>query len=359
MSVSDHPLAPCASVPTLVSPLSWVLVVLGLALACGTLVRLAGLLRARKQHVITSSRQFGSLITWWVLFGILALVVFLGVGAAVVIFALVSWLGLREFLLLTKACEERGGKNGGLSVSRWWVYLAVPIQYGIVYAATGNRNWLGPFWTFIPVWVLCLLLVRLVVLDETTNFAEKASMTFLGLMLSVFLLSHTVLILSLPDDVNPAAGSMGLFLYLIVLTEVNDIAQALWGRRLGQHKITPTVSPNKTWEGLLLGGATTVVLALVLAPHLTPFTHRPLHFGNLVRFPGWISTCAVGVLIVLGGFFGDITLSAIKREAGVKDSGTLLPGQGGILDRIDSLTFTAPLFFYFTYIFYCGNLVSH
>jgi phosphatidate cytidylyltransferase len=92
------------------------------------------------------------------------------------------------------------------------------------------------------------------------------------------------------------------------------------------------VSPGKTTEGLVGGVATTLALALALAPWLTPFT-RP-------------QAVAAGLIIGVGGFVGDVVVSALKRDLGIKDSGTLLPGHGGILDRIDSLTYTAPLFFH-------------
>ena len=141
--------------------------------------------------------------------------------------------------------------------------------------------------------------------------------------------------LALPETSNPVAGNAGWIVYLVLLTECNDIAQALWGRQLGRHKVTPHVSPNKTWEGLLLGIFTTILLAIALAPLLTslPFVWSAL----------------AGALIGVSGFFGDITMSAVKRDVGIKDSSTLLPGQGGMLDRIDSLMFTAPVMFYFVY----------
>jgi phosphatidate cytidylyltransferase len=141
--------------------------------------------------------------------------------------------------------------------------------------------------------------------------------------------------LALPDEVNPAGGGDALLFYLVFLTQMNDVAQYLWGKSLGRHKLTPTVSPNKTWEGLIGGIATTTLLAVVLAPHLTPLTRY--------------ESVLAGVLIGVCGFIGDVTMSALKRDIGVKDSGSLLPGHGGILDRLDSLTYTAPLFFHFVY----------
>jgi len=122
-------------------------------------------------------------------------------------------------------------------------------------------------------------------------------------------------------------------LFLVVLTELNDVAQYVWGRLFGRMRVVPTVSPNKTAAGLIGGVATTMLLATLLAPLLTP-----------LRFP---YSLAAGLLIGMGGFVGDVVISAIKRDIGIKDSGTLLPGHGGILDRIDSLTYTAPLFFHF------------
>ncbi len=119
-----------------------------------------------------------------------------------------------------------------------------------------------------------------------------------------------------------------------MLTELNDIYQYLFGKRFGKRKIVPKVSPNKTVEGFL--GALTATTATALAlMFLTPFT-----------LP---EALMAGMLIASAGFVGDVVVSMIKRDVGIKDSGTLIPGHGGILDRIDSLTYTAPLFFHYLY----------
>jgi phosphatidate cytidylyltransferase len=142
----------------------------------------------------------------------------------------------------------------------------------------------------------------------------------------------------LPEAKGEAAAGPGLVLFVVMLTQLNDVMQYIWGKTLGKHKITPTVSPKKTAEGLAGGVLTTTVLAVSLAPVLTPLDL-------------WQSI-AVGLIIGMGGFLGDVTISALKRDLGVKDSGSLIPGHGGILDRVDSLTFTAPLFFHFMKYFH-------
>ena len=128
-----------------------------------------------------------------------------------------------------------------------------------------------------------------------------------------------------------------MLLMLVLLTELNDIAQYIWGKSFGRRKVAPHVSPGKTWAGLLGGVATTVCLAALIGPWLT-----------LMDLP---RSVIAGLIIGVSGFFGDLSISAIKRDLKVKDSGSILPGHGGILDRIDSLTYTAPLVFHFVY--YC------
>lgn len=128
---------------------------------------------------------------------------------------------------------------------------------------------------------------------------------------------------------------MGLLIYLVFLTEFNDVAQYIWGNSFGKRKISPTVSPNKTVAGFLGGVLTTTALAVILAPFLTP----------LVQY----EAVGAGLLIGLSGFVGEVTISALKRDIGVQDSGSLLPSHGGILDRLDSLTYTAPLFFHYVF----------
>jgi phosphatidate cytidylyltransferase len=261
--------------------------------------------------------------SWWVMIGIFAGAILLSPTASILFFAFVSFLALKEYLSLipTRRADRR---------VLFWAYVAIPFQYVWVY-----EHWYGMFIIFVPVYLFLLLPMRMVMIGETKDFLRAAGTLHWGLMTMVFSLSHAAFFLVLDEQKNPIGGSAGLVLYLIFLTQFNDVAQYVWGKLTGRHKIIPKVSPNKTWEGFLGGLATTTALAMVLAPHLTPLT--------------FAESLGAGLLIAMGGFIGDVTISALKRDIGVKDSGSLLPGHGGILDRIDSLTYTAPLLFHFVY----------
>ncbi len=261
--------------------------------------------------------------SWWVMAGVFAAAMALSPTLSLIFLGLVSFLALKEYLSLvpTRRADRR---------VLFWAYLAIPVQFWWV--AIG---WYGMFIIFIPVYLFLLLPLRMVVIGETAGFLYAAGSLHWGLMLSVFNLSHMAYLLVLPAANNPAGGPAGLVLFLMFLTQFNDVMQYVWGKTLGRHKIIPKVSPKKTWEGFLGGIATTTLLAWLLAPLLTPLS-------------GWEAPAA-GLLIGLAGFVGDVNISALKRDLGVKDSGNLIPGHGGVLDRVDSLTFTAPLFFHFLY----------
>jgi phosphatidate cytidylyltransferase len=268
--------------------------------------------------------------TWWVIVTLVTLALGIHVYVSIVCLALVSWVALREYLSLV----ELPGTHARLAK---WMFLSIPIQYAFV-----ASKWYGMFIVFIPVYWLLLLPLRMVLVGQTEQFLRAMGTLQWGVMTCVFSLSHMAFLLALPESGNPNGGGVALLFYLVFLTQFNDIMQYVWGKMLGKRKVTPTVSPNKTVEGLLGGVATTTLLAVLLAPYLTPI--------------GLVQSVAVGVLIGLGGFVGDVTISAIKRDLGLKDSGTLLPGHGGILDRMDSLTFTAPVFFHFVYYLYYPTL---
>lgn len=260
--------------------------------------------------------------SWWLILGLFALAILLGTKGAVWLFGLVSFLALKEYfsLIPTRRSDRR---------VLFWAYVSIPLQY--YWVAIG---WYGMFIIFIPVYLFLLVPLRKVLIGETEGFLHSVGTIHWGLMTTVFSLSHAAFLLALPEQISPAGGA-GLLLYLVVLTELNDVAQYLWGKSLGKRKVAPSVSPGKTYGGLLGGVFTTVLLAWFAGPWLTPLN-------------GY-QALAAGLIIGVFGFVGDISISAVKRDIGIKDSGSLIPGHGGILDRVDSLTYTAPLFFHYLY----------
>ncbi len=264
--------------------------------------------------------------SWWVLVFVFAVAISFRRGIAIAFFAVLSFLALKEYLSLipTRRTDRR---------VLFWVYLCVPLQYWWVW-----REWYNLFLIFIPVWAFLFVAMRMVMRGDTKDFLRAAGTIHWGLMTMVFGFSHLAYLLVLPDDKPVPAHGAALLLFVVLLTELNDVLQYIWGRTLGRHKVLESVSPKKTVEGLVGGVLSTTVVAFFLAPVLTPLTPT--------------DSVAVGLMIGIGGFLGDVTISALKRDIGVKDAGSLIPGHGGILDRIDSLLFTAPLFFHFMAYFY-------
>ena len=263
--------------------------------------------------------------SWWVMIGLLFFVLISGETLSIVFFGFLSFLALKEFLSIvpTRYADRR---------VIFWAYLSIPVQYYWV-----SIHWYGMFIIFIPVYIFLLLPMRMVLTGETKGFIRSAGIIHWAVMLTVFSCSHIAYLLKLPVN-NLSAGSIGLVLFILFITECNDISQYIWGKSLGKHKIIPKISPNKTWEGFLGGLATVTCCSGFLAPFLTPM--------NM-----WHGLLA-GLIIGVSGFIGDVVLSSVKRDLRIKDSGTLIPGHGGILDRMDSLFYTSPLFFHYIYYLY-------
>jgi phosphatidate cytidylyltransferase len=260
--------------------------------------------------------------SWWWMVGSLCVVLVVSAGAAITFFAFLSFLALKEFLSIvpTRQADRR---------VIFWAYLAIPVQYYWVYI-----GWYGMFIIFIPVYLFLFMPLRMVLIGETAGFIRSAALLHWAVMLTVYCVSHIPYLLTL-EPLNAEAGSIGLVLFLLFMTQFNDVCQYIWGKMLGRHKIIPKVSPNKTWEGFLGGFVTITIISGWVAPLLTPLNMQQ----------GFIA----GMIIAGAGFVGDVVISSVKRDLHIKDSGQLIPGHGGILDRMDSLFYTAPLFFHYTY----------
>ncbi|WP_440222274.1 phosphatidate cytidylyltransferase [Dokdonella sp. MW10] len=256
---------------------------------------------------------------WWVMVAVLCACFLLGRVATLVLFALASFLALREFITLT---PTRRGDHLPLCLC---FYVAIPLQYGLI----GN-DWYGLFVILIPVYGFLLLPAVSAMAGDTEHFLERTTKIQWGLMLTVYCISHApaLLLLRIPGY---EGQNLLLLLYLLLVVQISDVLQYVFGKLFGRHALAPSVSPSKTVEGLVGGGLSAAAIGAALW-WITPFT--PLQSG------------ALSLLIVLCGFLGGLALSAVKRSLGAKDWGRMIEGHGGMLDRMDSVTFAAPVFFH-------------
>lgn len=259
--------------------------------------------------------------TWWIMSAVFFAALAFNRMGTLIFFAFLSYLALKEFLSMipTRRSDRR---------VLFWAYLAIPVQYLWI-----GMDWYGMFLVFIPVYMFLFLAMRTVLIQETDGFLKAVGTLHWGLMVCVYSLSHGAWLALLKPTNGAHGGGLGLLLMLVFLTQFNDVSQYVWGRTLGRTPALPKVSPKKTIEGLLGGVATTITLSVLLAPRFTLLTKS--------------ESLMAGLIIGFGGFIGDVVISAVKRDLHLKDSGALLPGHGGILDRVDSLFFTTPLFFHF------------
>lgn len=264
--------------------------------------------------------------SWWIMCVFFFVSFYIHPSGSIILFALLSFLALKEyFTLINPRTEDHR--------VLFWSYLSIPIQYYWIYI-----NWKAMFFIFIPVYMFLFIPLRLLFTGQPKGIVQSMAKIQWGLMAFVFCISHVACLMTLLPTTNIPGGGRALVLYLVFLTEINDVSQYIWGKFFGKTKIAPNISPKKTLAGFLGGVLTTVLLALALQ--------------SLSGFSVPYSLIA-GLIISVAGFIGDLVISSVKRDVGVKDTGNLIPGHGGILDRIDSLAYTAPLFFHFvSYIFY-------
>jgi phosphatidate cytidylyltransferase len=297
-----------------------------IALIVGSLVGFVLSLRVKREAGrATVANLNARLRAWWVMVIVFAVAVATGGIGSLVLFGLVSFLALREFVTLA---PTRPGDHQALF---WSFFVLLPLQYYLI-----GIGWYGLFAILIPVYGFIFTAVRSVLAGDIDHFMARTSTINWGLMVCVYCVSYApaLLMLEIPGYQGQNAQ---LLLFLVLVVQLSDVLQYIWGKLLGRHKVAPVVSPNKTWEGLIGG----VVSATAIGAGLwwaTPFTPA--------------QAAGMAFLICVMGFSGGLVMAAIKRDRGVKDFGTIIEGHGGILDRIDSLCFAAPIFFHVTRFFY-------
>ena len=256
---------------------------------------------------------------WWVMILIIFAAAALGFYGVIGLFFVISFMALREFLSLLYI---RRGDHLALAAC---FYIILPLQYFLV-----AIDWFSMFTIFIPVYGFLFLPILSALLGDTAHFLDRSTKVQWALMISVFCISHIPAILTL--DIEGFEGKkLLLMIFLILVVQSSDVLQYVWGKLFGKHKIAPKLSPSKTVEGFVGGVVSASVLGGLLY-WLTPFNP--------------VQAVLMSLLICLMGFLGGLVMSAMKRSMGVKDWGNMISGHGGMLDRMDSLCFAAPIFFH-------------
>lgn len=260
---------------------------------------------------------------WWAMVAVFAIAFAFGKAVTILLFAFTSFYCLREFISLT---PTRPSDHYAVAAA---FYIFIPLQYWLLWI-----EWLTMLTILIPVYAFLLLPVLSVIRGETQDFLLRTAKIQWGLMLTVFCISHApaLLLVNIPDYRN-----VYLLFFLVTVVQLSDVFQYVFGKLFGRHKIAPNVSPSKTVEGFVGGGLAATAVGAGLF-WITPFTPP--------------EAAGMALVIVLAGFCGGLVLSAVKRSLGAKDWGTMIEGHGGALDRMDSVTFAAPLFFHMVNYFY-------
>jgi phosphatidate cytidylyltransferase len=263
---------------------------------------------------------------WWVLCSILAATFFIGPTATVVLSGFGAFWALREFITLT---PTRPSDHRTLFVV---FFVITPLQFVLV----GMRNY--PLYSImIPVYAFLIIPGLIALEGDYKRFLERIAKIEAGLLICVYCLSYAPALMTL--ELGPELGygaNARLLFFFVLIVQLSDALQYAWAQIPSRHVIAPSIHPTKTWEGLLGGSASVTLIGGVLW-WATPF-----------QGSHWWMAAAMSLVISVMGFAGSLTLSAIKRDRGVRDYGTLVEGHGGLLDRIDSLCFAAPVFFHLT-----------
>lgn len=286
---------------------------------------------------------------WWLMCAILIMGFLLGHTVTVVLFGFVSFWALREYITMT---PTRRGDHRTL----FWVFFALtPAQFVLVglrpasyELLTGipHRDFYGLYSILIPVYAFLFIPARIAFSGDEKRFLERSAKIQAGLFICVYAFSYAPALLNLrltTSDGVPWGGkgdhmaNAGLLFYFILIVQLGDVSQYSWGKLMGRRVIAPRINGSRTWEGFL-GGVTTATLIGALLWWATPFRI-------------WEAAC-MSMIVAVMGFCGGMVMSAIKRDRGVEDFGTLVQGHPGVLDRIDSICFAAPIFFHLTRSFF-------
>ncbi|NWL79651.1 phosphatidate cytidylyltransferase [Pseudomonas taiwanensis] len=282
--------------------------------------------RAKTESAISTIDNLKQRINaWWGMVIIFFVSYQLGSNTTIVLFSFISLFALREFITLTPTA--RGDHNTLFAA----FFILIPLQYILI-----STQWYSMFTLLIPVYAFLLLPAIAVASQDTESFLERAAKIQWGIMICIYCISHApaLLLLDLAEFTDKNAL---LLFYLIFVVQMSDVLQYVFGKLFGKRSVAPNVSPSKTVEGLVGGGLSATLIGGCM------FWMTPFNF--------WQSLL-MSFAIVAMGFLGGLVMSAIKRSLCTKDWGTMIKGHGGMLDRMDSVCFAAPVFFHLTRYFF-------
>jgi phosphatidate cytidylyltransferase len=272
--------------------------------------------------------SFNARIQAWWFFGVVLLLGFLLPGLTVLLFGMLSFWALREFVTLT---PTRIGDHRALF---WVFFFFTPMQYLLVYF----DNY-GLYSVMIPVYGFLFVAARAALSGDYDRFLERIAKIVCGLMLCVYCLSFAPALLYLEyKDVSDPKAPARMLLFFVTMVLTADLFQWAWSRIYGQHIIAEKLDATRSWEGVIAGAVCTAVLGTLLA-WAAPFPH-------------WWQTGAMSLLVALTAAAGALTMAAIKRDRGELASGAFVEGHGGVLSRIDSICFAAPVFYHVSRYFF-------
>lgn len=260
---------------------------------------------------------FRNYVVWFFILPVLLVPLLVGSAAWVGLVFLLSLIALREF-----------GCATGLWRDRTFMWVAAACIAGIYYPVL--VRWYSLF-VVMPIYATLVLLTVPIARDAFEHMIQRTCLAVLAVLYFGWCLSHLAYLIHIENG-------MGHVLFVLLVTELNDICAFSIGKAYGTHPLSPRISPHKTVEGSLGALAAAIGFAFLFR-YLIPEYSTP----HLVL---------IAALIAITGTLGDLSISFIKRDLGIKDMGKVIPGQGGILDRLDSLIFVAPVFFHFTVYFY-------
>lgn len=314
-------------------------------LAIATIV---GLVLSRREKIGIESaivlRFNHKLRVWWIMASIFAIGFLLGRIGVVVLFGLVSFWALREFITMTPT------RRGDHRTLFWVFFIFTPLQYILIGLGSSPPENLGgakgiDYYDFysimIPVYASLFIPARAAIAGDYKRFLERSAKIQSGLLICVYSLSYAPAILDLQlvqtDGTKWSGSTVSVLIFLVLIAQLASVFERAWGKLAGRHVIAEKINASRTWEGFLGSMVTTGLVAAAL------YWATPFH---------WWEAGILGAVVTVMACAGTMTMSAIKRDRGVTDTGTLVQGHAGVLDQIDNICFAAPVFYHVTRFFW-------